>query len=83
MRLLYLVKKYDRIRLPPDGLGELSTLVISDVSRRRTDQPADRMPLLILAHVDTGHHILVIEQEFRQSLGQLSLSDTRSTHEQE
>ncbi len=37
MRLFYLVKQHDRIRLAADLLGELACLVIADIARRRTD----------------------------------------------
>ena len=41
------------------------------------------MTLLIFTHVDSGHHILIIEEELRQSLCKLGLSDTCRTHEEE
>ena len=41
------------------------------------------MLLLILAHVDTGHHGLVVEEEFGQSLGKFCLTYTRRTQEEE
>ena len=41
------------------------------------------MTLLIFAHIDTGHHILIIEKKLRQSLGKLCLSHTCGSHEQE
>ena len=37
MRLFYLVKQDDRIRLAADLLGELACLVVADIARRRTD----------------------------------------------
>ena len=41
------------------------------------------MTLLVFTHIDTRHHVLVIEQELRKSLGELGLTDTGGTHEQE
>ncbi len=41
------------------------------------------MLLLILAHIDTGHHILVIEQVFGKSLCKLGLTYTCGTEEDE
>ena len=41
MRLLYLVEQHHRIWLPPDRLGQLSALVIADVSRRSANETAD------------------------------------------
>ena len=36
-----------------------------------------------LAHVDAHHGVLVVEQEFRQRLGELGLADAGGTEEQE
>ena len=83
MGLLYLVQQDDRVGLAPHGLSKLAALVVSDVSRRRTDQTGDAVPLLILAHIDTGHHVLVVEQGLGQSLGQFGLTDTGGTEEHE
>ena len=41
------------------------------------------MTFLIFAHIYSRHHVLVIEKEFGESLCQLCLSDTGSTHEKE
>ena len=41
------------------------------------------MLLLILRHVDTRHHRLVVEEIFSQCLGQLRLTDTRGAEEDE
>ena len=41
------------------------------------------MPFLVLAHVDTGHHVLVIEQGLGKGLGQLCLTYTGGTEEHE
>ena len=83
MRLLNLVQQDHGVRFTPHGLGQLAALIVSNIARRRTDQPADSMPLLVFAHVDTGHHVLIIEQELRQCLGQFGLADAGRTHEQE
>ena len=83
MCLLYLIKQHHGIRFPPDSLSQLTALIITHISRRRSDQTTDRMTLLILAHVDSRHHILVIEKKLRQGLCQLCLSHTGSTHEKE
>ena len=41
------------------------------------------MALLVLGHIDPGHHILIVEEEFRQGLGEFGLADTRRPHEEE
>ena len=76
MCLLYLVEQYDRIRLAAHGFRKLTAFVITYISRRRSDKPAHGMLLLILAHVDTRHHILIVKEVFGESLGQLGLSYT-------
>ena len=37
--LLHLVEQDDRVGATPHGLGELAALLVTDVSRGRTDQP--------------------------------------------
>ena len=83
VRLLDLVEQHHGIGLAPHGLGQLAALVVTDVSRRRPDEPRHGVPLLVLAHVDTRHHLVVVEQELGQRLGQLGLADARRTEEDE
>ena len=74
---------HDRIGLAAHGLRELAALVVTDVSRGRSDQTRDAVPLLVFAHVDTRHHLIVVEEELRKGLRQLGLADTRRTEEDE
>ena len=83
MRLLYLVEEYHAVGLAAHGLGELAALVVAYVSRRRTDESGYAEFLLVLAHVDTGHHLLVVEEVFGKSLGKFGLAYTRSAEEDE
>jgi len=83
MRLLDFVEQYHRVRLASHGFGQLSTFIVTHVSRRRTDESAHRMLFLILAHVDTGHQRFIVEQVFRQCLGEFRLTHTRCTEEDE
>ena len=76
--LLDLVEEHHGVRLAAHRLGELAALVVADVPGGRTDQPADRVPLLVLAHVEADHVVLAVEQRLGQRLGQLGLSDARS-----
>ena len=55
--LLDFVDEDDRVRLPPDVLGELATLVVTDVARRSTDETSDRVLLRVLRTVDTNHGV--------------------------
>ena len=81
--LLYLVEQQHRVGLAAYGLRQLATLVVAHVARRCTNQSADGVLLLILRHVDTCHHLLVVEQVFCQRLRQLGLADTRGAEEDE
>ena len=83
MRLFDLIEQDNRVRFPANRLRQLSTLIVTHISRRRTDQTSRAEFLLILTHIDTGHHILVIEQILGQRLGQLRLTHTGSTEEDE
>ncbi len=64
-------------------LGQLTALVVADVARGRTDKAGDRVLLAVLAHVDADHRVFVVEQELRQRLGQLGLTDTGRAEEHE
>ena len=81
--LLYLIEEDYLVGLSPDGLCELSALVVADVSWRGSDQTRHAELLLVLAHVDSGHHRLVVEEVVGQRLGQLGLTDTGGTQEDE
>jgi Protein of unknown function (DUF3170). len=52
MRLLDLVEQQHAMRMLVDAIGQRAALVEADVARRRTDQPADGMPLHVLRHVE-------------------------------
>ena len=83
MRLFDLVEKHHRIRLATHGLSQLTAFIIAHIARRRAYETAHRMTLLILAHIDTGHHVLVIEKELRKGFGKLCLTYSGRTHEKE
>ena len=83
MRLLDFVEENHRVWLAPNGLGQLAALIVSYISRRRTYKTADCMTFLILGHINPRYHILIIEQELRESLGQLCLAHAGGTHEEE
>ena len=83
VRLLDLVEEHDRVRPPANRLGELAAFVVPDVARRRADQARDRMPLLVLAHVDAHHRVLVVEHELGERPRELGLADTGRPEEDE
>ena len=57
VRFLDFVEQHDRIRPAADRLGELATLLVTDVAGRRTDQARGRELLHVLAHVDLDERI--------------------------
>ena len=57
------------IRLAADCFRELATLFKADVARGSADESGDRMPVMILGHVDVDQStLLVIEQEASEGL---------------
>jgi hypothetical protein len=75
VRLLDLVQQYDRVRAAAHCLCQLSALLVADVTRRRADEPCDRVPLLVLGHVEPHHGALVVEHELRERARKLGLPD--------
>ena len=83
MRLFDLVEQDDRIRFTANCFRQLSTFIVTDISRRCTDQTSRTEFLLILAHIDTGHAVLIVKQVFSQRFGKLGLTYTGRTEEDE
>ena len=81
MSFLDLVQQNHGIRFPTNSLCQLTTFIISHVPRRRPDQPRNRMTLLILGHINTGHQGFIVKQELCQCLRQLGFTDTRGSEE--
>jgi hypothetical protein len=81
--LLDLVEQHDGVGPTAHRLGELATLLVPDVAGGCADEPGDRVPLGVLAHVDADHGALVVEEEVRERLGQLGLADTGRPEEEE
>src|SRR4051794_6870507 len=81
--LLDLVEENHRERLAPNLLGQLATLVVTDVTRRGTDEPGNGESGVELTHVDLDERVVLTEQELRQRLRQLRLTDTRGPGEDE
>ena len=83
MSLLDLVEKHHRVRLASYRFCKLTAFIVSHIARRRSHEAAYRMTLLIFAHIDACHHVLIIEEELRKGFGKLCLTDTGSSHEKE
>src|SRR5690606_2971309 len=83
VRLLDLVEQDDEERLAAHLLGELAALVVADVAGRGTEEPRRGEAVVELAHVDLDERVVLAEQEVRQRLGELGLTDTRRSGEDE
>ena len=81
--LLHLVEQDHGVRTTAHGLGELAALVVTHVSRGRTDQTLDAELLHVLGHVDTHERALVVEQALGQRLGELGLAYAGGAQEEE
>ena len=83
MRFLYLIEKHDGVRMTAHLLGELSALLITDIPRRRADEPGDIEALSVFAHVDADKGILCAEHLLCEALGKIGLTYTRRPEEHE
>ena len=81
--LLDLIKEDDRERLATDLFRELATLVVADVARRGTKEARGRVLLRELGHIQLDESVLVAEEELGEGLGQLGLTHTGRTGEDE
>ena len=83
MGFLHLVEEDYGERLSANGLCELTALIVTNISRRRSDQTGDGEFLHILAHIDAHHIVLIIEKVGGKCPCQFGLADTGRTKEQE
>ena len=83
MCFLDLIKKYNTVWFTADCLSKLTALLISYISRRRSDQSGYRILLHVLTHINSDHILFIIKQILCQSFGKLCLTYTCRTKEQE
>jgi hypothetical protein len=83
MGLFDLVKQHHAVRSAADRLGQLTAFLKADIAGRRAEQAADGVLLLVLAHVNAHHGVLIVEQEFCQGACQLGLADAGWPQEDE
>ena len=83
MCLFNFVEQYDGIGLAPYRLGELSALVVTDISGRRADEPRNGILFHVFAHVDTDHILFVVEQSPRERFCELRLTHAGRAEEKE
>ena len=83
VRLFDFVKEDDAIRAAADRLGQLTAGFVADIAGRRAEEPADRVLLAVLAHVDAHETLFIIKHEFRQRLRQFRFADAARSQEDE
>src|SRR5690606_23931933 len=71
------------VGLAAHGLGELAALVVAHITGRRTHEPGNAVTLLVLAHVDARHGVLVVEEDLAERLGQFGLAYAGGAQEDE
>ena len=81
MGFLDLIEEHNGVRLASYGLCQLSALIVAYIARRGTNQTGNTVFLLILRHVDTCHHRLIVKQIICQGLGEFRLTDTCGAEE--
>ena len=81
VRLLDLVEQHDRVRVTTNGLGELAALVVTDVTRRATDELGDLELATELGHVEADERILAAKEVLGERLGELGLARAGGTQE--
>src|SRR5579863_9226511 len=83
MRLLDFVQQDDRIRPPPNLLGQLPAFFVPHISRGRADHARNGVLFYVLRHVQADHGVLVVEQKLGQRTRQFGLPYAGWTEEQE
>ena len=80
---LDLVHKDHAVRPAAHRLGQVAALLVTDITRRGTDQAGHGVLLHELRHVDTHHRLFGVEQELGERLAQLGLAHAGRAEEQE
>ena len=61
MRLFHLIKQYNGVGTAANRFGQLTALLVANISGRRADQAADRVLLHVLTHIAVSYtHLVVI-----------------------
>ena len=83
MCFFYFIEKHYGIRFSANGFRKLTALIISDISRRRSDQTGHRIFLHVLTHIDTHHIVLIIKQILGKCFCKLCLTYTCRSKKEE
>ena len=78
----HLIKQHNAVGMAAHSLGQLTTLLITHISRRRTDQTRHTEFLHVFRHIDTNHVLFIVKQGLGQRFGQLGLANARGAKEQ-
>ncbi len=81
MGLLQLIEQNDRIGLPADLFGQLTSLIIAHIARRGTNELGNGILLHIFGHIHPNQVVLTVKQLRSQGLYQLGLAHAGGTHE--
>ena len=81
--LLDLVKEHHAPGLAPHLLRQLSPVLIAHIARGRADEPAHRVLLHVLGHIQADHGVLIAVDRGGQGPAQLRLAHAGGAQEQE
>ena len=76
MGLFDLIQQDHRVRLAAHRFGQITALLITDITWRCADQTSNGVLLHELGHIDADHGLIGIEQKFGQRLAQLGFAHT-------
>ena len=82
VRFLNLIKKKNTVWISAHLFTELSAFVITNISRRRSNQFGHTVFLHIFRHIHTDHCLFTAKHRFCQRFGKFCLTDTRWAEEQ-
>ncbi len=83
MGLLDFVKENHAIGIPADLFGQLTALVVADVTGRGSHQPGYAEPLHVFGHVDPNHVRFLLIKVGRERLGEFGFADPGRAEEDE
>ena len=76
VRFFYFIKENNAVRSAADFFGQLTALVIADISGWRTDEPRGHVLLHIFGHIEPYHRVLVAEKRVGKCFAKLRFAYT-------
>src|SRR2546423_15102002 len=83
MGLFDFIQEDDGIGRAPHAFGELASLFIAHITRRRANQLRHGMLLHVFGHIEAHQGLFAAEEELRQAASYFGLANTRGAEEQE